>query len=167
MQGTAEHSARASGACLACVVLSDSHPQPAPTIETGVKRTTTASGLDVVTVDRNSAHSSAVVVFRAGSRFETPATAGASAHLSKLLYHANASGKTNVAITRELLLSTSQHFATTARETLTYGAEFSRDQTANVVEQLANATQPLLRGWEVADTKERVELESAEDDEGE
>lgn len=141
-------------------------PQPPPAIDSGVKRTTTPGGIDVVTVDRNSAHSSAVVAFRAGSRFETVATAGASAHLSKLLYHANASGKTNVSVTRDLLLSTSNRFAHASRETLTYGAEFSRDQTHSVVEQLAAIAQPLARPWEVEDTRSHVEHDSAQEDDG-
>ena len=116
-----------------------------------------SSGLEVVTVDAATPYSSAAVTFRAGSRFETFETRGAAAHLAKLLLAGNASGETNVTITRRLLQSTTHSYARSHRETLSYSVSFSRDEQAGVLAQLGSVVQPALRDWEVEDARPFLE----------
>lgn len=80
-----------------------------------------------------------------------------------MLWQANKSGKTTVAVTRDLLLSTSAQFSSSSREALSFGAEFVRDNTLSVTEQLGFIAQPLIRGWEVEDTRFLVEEEGADE----
>lgn len=136
--------------------------QPAGPIDTAIKHVKTSSGFEIVTVDAASPYSAAVVAFRAGSRFEDQYNHGSAAHLAKLLYFANASGKTNVKTTRDLLLSTTNQYAKSHRETLSYALEFSRDHLSSAVQQLGEVVQPLARGWELEDSREFLE-EDAQD----
>lgn len=128
-----------------------------------MKRTQTSSGLDIISVDSEGCHSGALVGFRAGSRYEDQFSHGAAFQLARMIYFANASDKTNVTVTRDLLDTTSDNFARSSREMLSYELEFGRDSLSVAVPQLGEITQPKLRGWEVSDAKTYLESEGAEE----
>ncbi len=122
-----------------------------------------SSGLEIVTVDAASPYSSAVVTFRAGSRFEDQVTRGAAAQIARLLLGGNGSGLTDVMVTRNLLSTTTSAYARSHRETLSYAVEFSRDYETTVLKQLGHIVRPALRSWEIDDSRSFIEEEVQEE----
>uniref|UniRef100_A0A336M3F9 CSON011523 protein n=1 Tax=Culicoides sonorensis TaxID=179676 RepID=A0A336M3F9_CULSO len=121
-----------------------------------LKTTTLPSKLVVASCESNSPVSRISIVFRAGSRNETPETLGAS-HLLRIAAGLSTKNATGFAITRNLQEVGGNLSCTTDREVVAYNVEVTRDKLETGLKFLeAAVTGQVFKPWELGDNAYRV-----------
>lgn len=106
--------------------------------------TALANGVRVASADNGGAVAAVGVFVGAGSRHETPYTAGAT-HLLEHVAFKGGGARSKYRMTRDVERTGAAFTAGASRDTLTYAAEFMRDKAPDVVSILAeSATSPAI-----------------------
>ncbi|XP_068906001.1 cytochrome b-c1 complex subunit 2, mitochondrial [Tenebrio molitor] len=137
---------------------------PAPIGGTGdyeVKNTTLPNNLVVASAENESPISRISIVFRAGSRNETPDNAGVT-HALRICAGLSTKNSSQFAITRNIQQAGANLTATSDREIIAYTLEGTRKAIEKTLPFLTEVvTQQVFRPWEVSDNVPRQRLELA------
>lgn len=126
-----------------------------------VKVTTLPSGGVVASVENNAPVSQVAVVFKAGSRYETPRSKGA-AHVLRTAAGLGTEGASSFAITRTIQQAGGTLVAESGREHVLYSINVIRDNLSDSLEVLGNvATKPSFKPWELGDNVHRIKTDLA------
>ncbi|KAG0711230.1 Cytochrome b-c1 complex subunit 2, mitochondrial [Chionoecetes opilio] len=132
------------------------HPAPAP-----AQVTSLPSGVVVASQENNSPVSRVAVLFKAGSRYESPSQHGAS-HMVRSCVGQATANTTAFSIIRSLQQVGGSIEAEGGREHILYGLEVIRDNLDSALEVLGEvSTKPAYKAWELKDSLGRVKTELA------
>lgn len=140
---------------------SKSAAQPVPFSGPEVKTTVLPNKISVVTVGEPAAVSRVSVLFRAGSRNETPDNLGAT-HMLRMSSGLSTKNLSTFGITRNLQQIGSNLSSSTDREIVSYTLECTQenlDAGLNILQEVA--AQQVFKPWELRDLTDRIRYELA------
>lgn len=115
----------------------------------------------MASLENNSPVSHVAVVFKAGSRYETPSNKGA-AHVLRSSAGLGTEGASSFAITRTIQQAGGSLVAESGREHALYGLNITRDNLGSCLEILGDVvTRPSFKPWELGDNLGRIKTDLA------
>ncbi|XP_044734928.1 cytochrome b-c1 complex subunit 2, mitochondrial [Chrysoperla carnea] len=142
------------------IVVRSYSAQAAPALSCSkLEQTTLPNKIVVASVASSSPLARVSVLFKAGSRYESPEEAGL-AHALRIAAGLTTAGASKLAITRTLQKLGANLTATSDRESITYTLEGTRDaveHSLNILREVA--TQQVFKPWEIHDNLSRIQYE--------